>query len=135
MPYVSYFVYCLNIERNGDSVSIQNPISAITPDYVPGNFSFAVAFSVLDTDVTSSSNTIRLIILDENKQVVADTNETQIARLIPEESPTPDKYRGYNFNMDFRNLQFQHNGLYTTQVYFNHEKIYENEIYVCGKNG
>lgn len=133
MPKVSFFVYCSNIERNGDFINIQNPISAITPDFIPGMFSFAVAFSVLGVDVTSGNNVIRLIIKDENNKLITDTNDIQIAKLPPDETPTPPEYKGYNFNMDFRNIAFYHDGLYTTQVFFNKELIYNNEIYVCGK--
>lgn len=138
MAQVTYFIYCGNVDRKkipevGESIILENPFSVLTPEFIPGLFSFSIAFSILGVDATRPDNLLQIIISDEEGNIIADTNTVRINELPPDESNTPTEYKGINFTMDFRNVPFQHNGLYTTKVIFNTSLIYENSIYVSGK--
>ena len=138
MAKVSYFLYCANIDRKtipggGEIVSLDNPLATITPEFVPGMFSFSIAFSVLGVNVSDTNNTLRLQIVDEAGVAVVDTGDFPMAPLPPDETEVPDEHKGYNFSMDFRNVVFTHNGLYSTKIFFNKSEISEHPIYVCGK--
>jgi len=134
---VSYFLYCANIDRKTTSsgvevVSLSNPLATINPEFVPGMFSFSIAFSILGVDVSGTNNRLRLQIVDEESNTIVDTDVIPMPQLPPDETEVPAEYKGYNFSMDFRNVVFTHNGLYSTKVFFNESEISEHPIYVCG---
>ena len=45
----------------------------------------------------------------------------------------PSEYKGLNMSMDFRNVIFETEGIYSTGVFFNNQLLAENPIYVKGK--
>ena len=65
MAELTNFIYCINAERipskdgKSDSVNAIGVLSSLTPEFVPGTFSFSIIFSVLDVNI-SESNTIRI---------------------------------------------------------------------------
>ena len=73
MADLTNFIYCINAERipskNGktDSVNAIGVLSSLTPEFVPGTFSFSVIFSVLDIDI-SGNNTVQITFFREGEQ-------------------------------------------------------------------
>ena len=45
----------------------------------------------------------------------------------------PSKYVGYNLSMDFRNVVFENDGEYKTDIYFNNELLGTAPIFVKGR--
>lgn len=140
MAKLTNFIYCINAERvpsndgKGDSINAIGVLSALTPEFVPGTFSFSIIFSILDIDV-SGNNAIQIILSKkgEDKPLVdsgiinlpsmPDTNEIGL----------PSEYKGLNMSMDFRNVIFETEGTYNTAVFFNGQLLANNPIYVKGK--
>lgn len=139
MSRIGTFIYCLDAERKtagdgGDIINAMGVLSAITPEFVPGTFSFSIIFSVLDIDI-SKSNKIKVVFANYEKHSIIDTGEIQLP-IMPNQSSDvdlPNEYKGLNMSMDFRNAVLEKEGIYYTQIYFNNELLGENPIYVKGK--
>ncbi len=109
-------------------------MTALTPEFLPGTFTFSVIFSVLDIDV-SVDNSIRIVFSKDGEE--ADLVNTGIIMLPPMPEPDevelPKEYKGVYMSMDFRNVVFETEGLYNTTVFFNSQLIGSSSIYVKGK--
>lgn len=139
MAKQSNFIYCINSERvpgtdgNGDSLNAVGVLSVITPEFVPGAFSFSIILSVLDMDV-KKENTIKIVFRDPDGKEIVNTNDIVIPPNPNEETmELPKVYQGLNMCMDLRNVIFEKEGLYYTEVIVNGNQIGKNEIYVKGR--
>lgn len=140
MAKLANFIYCINAERvpandgSGDSINAMGVMSALTPEFVPGTFSFSIIFSVLDVDV-SGNNTIQIVFSKDGEN--NDLINSGIITIPPmpdvDEVGLPNEYKGLNMSMDFRNVIFETEGLYNTSVLFNGKLLAINPIYVKGK--
>ena len=140
MAKLTNFIYCINAERvpnnggNGDSINAMGVMSALTPEFVPGTFSFSIIFTVLDVNM-SENNVIRIIFSkdgEENNLV-----DSGIIAIPPmpnaDDVSLPNEYKGLDMSMDFRNVIFETEGLYNTAIFFNGQLLANNLIYVKGK--
>lgn len=140
MARLTNFIYCINAERvpsnegKGESINAIGVLSALTPEFVPGTFSFSIIFSVLDIDI-SANNTIQIIFSKngEEKNLVNSGVITIPPLPNGDEIGLPNEYKGLNMSMDFRNVIFETEGLYNTSVIFNGQLLADNFIYVKGK--
>ena len=140
MAKLTNFIYCLNAQRvsaddgKGDSINAMGVLSALTPEFVPGTFSFSIIFSVLDIDI-SGNNTIQIIFArDGEKENLVDSGVIAIPPIADEdEVGLPGEYKGLNMSLDFRNVIFESDGLYNTSVFFNNELLGNAPVYVKGK--
>ena len=139
MAKQSNFIYCINSERvpgtdgNGDSLNAVGVLSVITPEFVPGTFSFSIIISVLDIDVTKN-NKIQIVFCNPDGKEIVNTNDIEIPPNPNKDSiGIPNEYQGLNMCMDLRNVIFEKEGLYTTKVIVNDEQIGKNEIFVKGR--
>ncbi|HIX23773.1 MAG TPA: hypothetical protein IAA09_02300 [Candidatus Lachnoclostridium avicola] len=141
MAELTNFIYCINAERipskdgKSDSVNAIGVLSSLTPEFVPGTFSFSIIFSVLDVNI-SESNTIRITFFKEGEEDnLVDSDVITISPLSQDtdEVKLPPKYQGFNMSMDFRNVVFEQEGLYNTKVIFNDHVLAIKPIYVKGK--
>jgi len=139
MANLANFLYCLNAERQqapqgqGESINAMGVLTVLTPEFVPGLFSFSIIFSILDIDSTSDSQ-IKIVFKDNTGKELINTGN-----IIMPPVPTdvgirlPSEYVGYNLSMDFRNVVFENEGEYTTDVYFNNALLGTNPIFVKGR--
>lgn len=140
MANLTNFIYCINAERvpagdgNGDSINAMGVLSTLTPEFVPGTFSFSIIFSVLDVNVLGN-NTIQIVFSKEGEEKgLIDTGIITIPPMPNEDKiGLPDRFKGLNMSMDFRNVIFEEEGLYNTAVFFNGQLLANNPIYVKGK--
>ena len=97
-------------------------------------FSFSVIFSVLDIDV-SIINRIRIVFAKAGgDKALLDTGDIPVPPFTEkEEVMLPTEYRGATMSMDFRNVIFEENGLYSAKVFVNDESLGDNYIYVQGR--
>ena len=139
MAKLSSFIYCINSERTptldgkGETINAIGILSAITPEFVPGPFSFSIIFSIVDIDL-KQNNRIKIIFTDDNDKEILNSNEI----ILPTENLVdtlniPDEYKGINMCMDLRNIVFEKDGVYKTTIIFNGNEIGTNEIYVKGR--
>ena len=137
MASLSNFLYCLNAERQqspqGESINAMGVLSVLTPEFVPGLFSFSIIFSVLDID-TETDSQIKIIFKDDSGKELINTGNIVMPPVPTDEGVRlPSKYVGYNLSMDFRNVVFENEGEYTTNVYFNNELLGTKPIFVKGR--
>ena len=140
MATVKNFIYCLNAERvaaidgKGESVNAMGILSALTPEFVPGLFSFSIIFTVLDMDI-SGNNTIQIIFTkDGEEKPMIDSGIIGIPPLPDNDfGGLPNEYKGINMSMDFRNVVFEGEGVYLTKILVNGKLMGDNPIFVKGK--
>ena len=135
---VAYFMYCSSVERKvfpggNDIVCAVEPLSCLTPEYVPGVFSFSIVFSIIGIDVTKDSNTIRLAMYDANENIVFDSSIIQLPPFPSEEDNIPKDFKGINMSMDLKNVNFVADGVYYSRIECNGVVLSEHSIYVGGK--
>ena len=77
MERITTFIYCLAAntiqETNGGSVNANGILSSITPEYIPGTFSFSIVFTLLGLE--EKKYKLNLKFKDPNGQVILDTGE------------------------------------------------------------
>ena len=139
MAKLTSFVYCINAERvpaldgKGEGINAMGVVSALMPEFVPGTFSFSVIFSILDVDI-AKENKIRIIFKDNKNAHMIDTGDLALpANSDDSVLKLPSEHRGLNLSMDFRNVVFEENGEYCTEIYFNESLLSSNPIYVQGR--
>ena len=78
MARLANFLYCLNAERQqgpqgkGASINAMGVLTVLTPEFMPGLFSFSIIFSILDIDPHSDSQ-IKVVFTDNTGKVITDT--------------------------------------------------------------
>ena len=140
MASILNFTYCLAIEKksqgteNSESINAISILTQLSPETIPGMFSFAIAFSLLDLDLIKK-NTIRICFSkDDHTTPIVDSGEVNLDAINAKpNSDIPSKYSGLNICMDLRNVIFESAGEYITQIYLNGELIESKAIYVKGK--
>ena len=139
MATLANFLYCLNAERHqnpqgqGESINAMGVLTVFTPEFVPGAFSFSILFSVLDIDANANGQ-IRIVFKDDKGNELINTGDITIPPVPTDVGvQLPSKYVGYNLSMDFRNVVFESEGEYATDVYFNGVLLGTNPIYVKGR--
>lgn len=131
MEYISSFTYCdaiqTEITQKGPQHQIMNPLQALTPIAIPGNFSFSIACNIAGFD-TAKENTVRIEFLDPNNNLLYDTGDVKFQ--LPPEQIKVGGIASMQFNIDIRNLVFREEGLYLTRVMFNNNVLGEYKIQV-----
>jgi hypothetical protein len=139
VPRISTFVYSdsVNTETapNGNRlVSLHNPMLVFRPVFIPSLFSFAVTIGIVGIG-HADAHTIRFTFgkIGEGELLV-DTGVMPLpANIEFEENGTlPAEYRGFLFNLDFRNVVFHTEGEYESSTYFDGVLLEKNPIYVKG---
>lgn len=140
MARLENFIYCLNAVREvedgqpGSNINALGVLASITPEYMPGTFSFSIIFTVLNIDITKADNTVQVKFYREcDGKTLIDSGILQMPSMEDEGIGLPKEYKGLNMSMDCRNVVFDSEGIYATQIYFNGELIGEKKIYVKGK--
>lgn len=131
MPKISNFIYCLNAITSEMETNAIGVLSAITPEYVPGAFSFSILCSVMDLE--EGNHNVSMKFMAPSGKILVD-----IDAIIPYEKNTmsnlPKEHIGINISTNLQNVVFESAGMYRTEVSIDgiHCGIYE--IYVKGKN-
>lgn len=131
MAKISNFIYCLNSITNENEANIQGVLSAITPEYIPGTFSFSVFCSILD--LNNGNHTIKMQFKNPDDEILVN-----IEGMIPYEkqgnSNLPQEHAGINISSVWQNVVFKNSGLYKTIVIVDDIECGTYEIFVKGKN-
>ena len=132
MAKVSDIIVCMNATNTeGVGVSAINILPAITPEYVPGLFTFSVVAIVLDLDLTKN-HSLRVDFKDPEGEIVV-----HVEGVLPSQeihSNLPSEQLGVNIAMDWNNVNFKRGGLFTIEVIIDEELLGEKQIFVKGKN-
>jgi hypothetical protein len=130
---VSNIIFCLEtttIDRGG--INANNILSALTPEYIPGLFTFSVIITILGVDI-KVGHELKIEFISENDEIVVEL-ESELPIIENPESNLPEQYKGININMDWNNVNFKTSGLYNLKIYLDSKIIKQKSIYVKGKN-
>lgn len=132
MAKVSDIIFCLRATNTeGAGASASTILTALTPEYIPGLFTFSVIVTLLDI-TPGEEHTITIDFLDPTEESVVHI-ESDIPQ-IEDDSNLPQEYKGLNMAMDWNNVNLKMSGLYTIRIGFDGEVIQEKSIFVKGKN-
>lgn len=134
MAKLENIIFCLRTINMGEQgVTANVVLSAITPEYVPGLFSFSIIVSLLDLDATAE-HVFSIEFVDPAGMEVVKIENQQLPIMPDTGSNLPNEYQGINIAMDWNNVNFRISGLYTIKVFYDGVEIGSKEIYVKGKN-
>ena len=131
MEYISSFTYCDTIQTEmtpqGPRHQIMNPLQALTPVAIPGNFSFSIACNIAGFEALKE-NCVKIMFFNPKGEKLYDTGDVKFQ--IPREQIKANGLTGIQFNLDIRNLVLKEVGLYSTKVLFNNKELGEYKIQV-----
>lgn len=132
MAKIKNFVYCLNINAIDGKIDIIGLLNAITPEYIPGLFSFSINFTL--SNITEGEHYLIVKFKNPDKEVIAGIDNAIVSYKKDESSNLPDEYMGINVAAGLQNVNFKKSGLYSTEVILDGESIGEYCIFAKGKN-
>ncbi|MGG3115301.1 DUF6941 family protein [Bacillus paranthracis] len=134
MPMVINFVYCDQVDVVEGKLTIGGPLNFINPRFVPGMFSFTVAFGIVGLN-TQQRNDLQLKFFDVNDDEIMSTGILTIPENADIDPNLPMEVRGFMANMEFKNVVFKSEGAYKTELYLNGERLGQYPIIVKGVEG
>lgn len=132
MAEIKNFVYCLNIDTVEGRTDIVGLLSAMTPEYIPGLFSFSICFSLLN--IAEGEHSLIVKFKDPDKEVIAGIDNAIVSYKKDESSNLPEEQMGINVAAGLQNVNFRKSGLYSTEVILDGTSIGEYHIFAKGKN-
>lgn len=121
-----------NDNVNGQNMhTINNPLLALKPAFIPGQLSFAVIFGITDFDFTKE-HTFQFRLTAPDGKIAIDTGEIPIPAPKNIDGQNLSKSDGFIGSFDLRNVVFLTEGLYRDEVIFDGVKLREDEILVTG---
>lgn len=132
MTSIKNFLFCLNTNNSNGTNNVNGILCAITPEYVPGLYSFGVNFSILG--LAEGAHSICLKFKDSEGSCVASIGDTTLNYTKDANSNLPNEYVGVNVAVNLQNVDFKHSGIYSMDVILDGTTSGTYEIYVKGKN-
>lgn len=139
MAIIKNFIYCLGtrIQTKNEEPAltvIEGVLNCLTPDFVPGNYSFSVSFSLLGLE-KNEEYTVETVFINAEERELVRTDSITLNGNLEEQNKhnIPKEYFGYNLGIEFKNVIIEKEGIYTTRVYINGECQGEYRIYAKGK--
>ena len=141
MGNINTFIYCLQADTiqspEGQAVNANAILTAITPEFIPGAFSFSIVFALNNLEI--ENHTLHIYFKNSDGKVLVDSNDIHIPfKEIIEKGQNgaslPDEEKGMIMSMDLRNVLFEKVGYYCTFIYLDGNLVGEYKIYAKGKN-
>lgn len=136
MPYISSFVYCDNVPLimtpQGPQPQIMNPLDALRPISIPGNFTFCICCNVSDLEL-GKEHLLQIAFFDPDGKLLCEFVNAKFAA--PEHMQDGQKPQALQMNVDVRNVVLRKTGIHRTEVRIDGEVIGEYKINVIeGEN-
>ncbi len=132
MPTIKNFIYCLNVNTEDGRTDIMGLLSTMSPEYIPGLFSFSISFTMLN--VTEGEHFITVKFKNPDKGTIASIDNVKVEYKKDVNNNLPEEYVGINLAAGLQNVDFKKNGVYSTQVILDGKDMGDFEIFVKGKN-
>lgn len=113
MPKIGYLIISEDVFGGEKEMIVKNPYNAIAPYALPGNFSFVVAFSILDLEPRKLYK-LTIELLDPNGNHVIPKQDMNFD-YAPPEGIVPKIHAGA-VNLSFNNVIFRVPGTHTFSV-------------------
>ncbi|EAH0491752.1 hypothetical protein D3Y79_02195 [Listeria monocytogenes] len=141
MAKLQNVIFSENQQENFNSdrpiTTVYNPDYIFRPDFIPGNFSFAINIIISGVDAKEKNQSFRFIFTDPDGEIFNDSGEMPIAITNQVElnvSKLPDEARGARISLDFRNAVFKKEGRYIMEVYYQREHIGSQDLFIYKKD-
>lgn len=131
MAKIVNFIYCMNSNTSDTETNAMGIMSAITPEYVPGAFSFSVLCSIVDLE--NGNHNINMQFINPKGTILVNV-DGNIPYEQNKETNLPKEYLGINISTNWQNVVLEESGLYKTIVKVDGVECGTYEIYVKGKN-
>ena len=127
---IADIIFCKAATSSPDKGMCANGIiTSITPDSIPGRFSFAVVTTFLGID-TEKPHRIKVELF------CGDTVTASVEGPMPivhDKTSLPPEYKGLNLKMDWNRVNFRTEGEYTLTIDVDGERLGEKKILVKAK--
>ena len=133
MASLANVIFCMQAETvPSGNVNAMNVMSTLSPEYIPGLFTFSIIVSILGIK-KEEGHTFSVFLIDPNGTRIVEIKEEKLP-VIDDVSNIPDEYKGINISMSLNNVNFRVSGEYSMEIFYDNEKLGEHRIYVKGKN-
>lgn len=132
MAEIKNFLYCLNINTLEGRTDIVGLLNAMTPEYIPGLFSFSINFTL--SNISEGEHALIVKFKNPDKEVIAEIDNAIVSYKKDENDNLPDEVMGINIAAGLQNVNFKKSGLYSTEVILDGTSIGEYHIFAKGKN-
>ena len=132
MVEVKNFLYCLNINTADGRTDIVGILTAITPEYMPGLFSFSINFTLLN--LTEGEHEVTIKFKNPENEIITSIDKVKLDYKKDENSNLPEQYLGINVAAGLQNVDFKKSGVYSTQVIVDGIDMGDFKIFAKGKN-
>jgi len=132
MVTIKNFLYCLNVNTTDGRTDIIGALSAMSPEYIPGLFSFSINFTILN--LTEGEHLVTVKFKNPDKEIITSIDNVKVEYKKDVTSNLPEEYVGINVAAGLQNVDFKNSGVYSTQVLLDGVDMGEFEIFVKGKN-
>ena len=132
MSKIDNFVYCLNagtLPNDNNIVAITGIKSSFLLDFVPSNFTFSIAFTVLN--IGDEEHNIKIIFEAPSGNVVAGTENIMIKAF--KTNDVPDEWNGVNVTLSFANVPIKEEGVYNTKILLDDIEAGNKQIFIKKK--
>lgn len=132
------FLYCLgttNMDGNNTAINAMGILPVLTPEFIPSTYSFSIIVGIRAID-DSRDHSMNIIFMDPERHALVEARNVTIQRTQMKENMLnlPPEYRGLTIAMDMRNVVLRKEGVYSTLVEFDGQKMGEFEIYAKAKD-
>lgn len=136
MANLAFFTMCDSINNlQSGEMSIPmlvSPQITLRPKFIPGQFSFGIAFGFRDVEL-NKQNEFRFTIRQPNGGVVYDSGDMPLP-LAPEDSALPVQYQGFSLCCDIRNIEIPCEGEYAIEFHLNGNAISQASLPIFPRN-
>jgi hypothetical protein len=120
MSEVVFVVYSEGMQTEnqpqGQRTIIQGPLLGLSPNYIPGLFSFVVTVGIIGVDV-DVDHTLKYIFKDSNGKNVIPETELALPNATGNSKNLQPEMRGVTVSIDIRNADLQVEGQYISEFY------------------
>ncbi|MGD7021746.1 DUF6941 family protein [Rossellomorea vietnamensis] len=113
MARIGYVIVSEDVYGSDRELIIKNPLNSISPYSLPGNFSFVIAFSIIDL-IRDTSYHLTIELKDPNKKDVIQKQELDFSYNPPPQ--VAEKVKSGAMNLAFNNVVFKQEGIHTLTV-------------------
>lgn len=132
MAEVKNFIYCLNVNTVDGRTDIVGVLIAMTPEYIPGLFSFSISFTLLG--ISEGDHSLIVKFKNPDNEVIAGIDNAIVPYKKDENSNLPDEQMGINVAAGLQNVDFKKSGMYSTEILLDGTRVGEYHIFAKGKN-
>ena len=132
MAEVKNFVYCLDADNYEGKTNITGVLRALTPEYIPGLYSFSISFSILGLE--EGEYKFGFAFKDPQGQSISSIENVLMNCEWSQEKNLPEKYKGVDIILRLQNMDLKVQGVYNTEVWIDDEKLGEFPIFAKGEN-